>query len=136
MPLSEHEQKMLDQMEQALLAEDPRFASSMQGQAERRAQRNRWILGGVGVLAGLGLVLLGVNTQIWVGALGFAAMVASAAYALSTPRKPKLGVARPDGSVRHPMTKRPTKGRGRPNQSFTARMEERWERRRERGNGW
>ncbi|MFL6167108.1 MAG: DUF3040 domain-containing protein, partial [Ornithinibacter sp.] len=33
MPLSEHEQKMLEQMEQALAAEDPKFASQMQGRS-------------------------------------------------------------------------------------------------------
>ena len=31
MPLSEHEQQLLEQMEQALYAEDPKFASQMQG---------------------------------------------------------------------------------------------------------
>ena len=37
MPLSEHEQKMLEQMEQALYAEDPKFASQMQGAGARAA---------------------------------------------------------------------------------------------------
>ena len=31
MPLSDHEQRMLDQIESALYAEDPKFASSVRG---------------------------------------------------------------------------------------------------------
>ncbi|EBF6878346.1 DUF3040 domain-containing protein, partial [Salmonella enterica subsp. enterica serovar Saintpaul] len=37
MPLSEHEQQLLEQMEQALYAEDPKFASQMQGAGARAA---------------------------------------------------------------------------------------------------
>ena len=67
MPLSEHEQKMLEQMEQALAAEDPKFASQMQGRSLATLQRRRWVIGAVGVIAGLALVLVGVATTIWVG---------------------------------------------------------------------
>jgi hypothetical protein len=37
MPLSEHEQRMLDQIERALYAEDPKFASSVRASRMRRA---------------------------------------------------------------------------------------------------
>ena len=94
MPLSDHEQKMLDQMEQALAAEDPKFASQMQGSGLAALQRRRWVVGVIGVLAGLGLVLVGINTTMWVGAVGFAVMVAAVAYAVTPPRKAKLGVVR------------------------------------------
>ena len=63
MPLSKHEQQLLDQMEQALYAEDPRFATQMKGVARRGAHK-RHLIGGLGVLVGLALVLVGVNT-IW-----------------------------------------------------------------------
>ena len=46
MPLSDHEQKMLEQMEQALAAEDPKFASQMQGSSSASLQRRRWLVGG------------------------------------------------------------------------------------------
>ncbi|QIM20724.1 DUF3040 domain-containing protein [Phycicoccus sp. HDW14] len=85
MPLSDHEQKMLDQMEQQLAAEDPKFASQMQGSGLASLQRRRWVVGAVGALAGLGLVLVGISTTMWVGAIGFALMVASVAFAV-TPR--------------------------------------------------
>ena len=99
MPLSDHEQKMLEQMEQALAAEDPKFASQMQGSSLASLQRRRWLVGGIGVVAGLGLVLVGVNTTMWVGALGFAVMVASAVFAATPPRRARLGVVRGDGTT-------------------------------------
>lgn len=130
MPLSDHEQKMLEQMEHALAAEDPKFASQMQGSTLVSVQRRRWVIGGVGVVAGLGLVLVGVNTTMWVGAIGFAVMVASAVFAATPPRRAKLGVVRPDG------TSSPAKGTARRKggqKSFMDKLDERWERRQ---NNW
>ena len=123
MPLSDHEQKMLEQMEQALAAEDPKFASQMQGSSLASLQRRRWLVGGVGVIAGLGLVLVGVNTTMWVGAIGFAVMVASAVFAATPPRKARLGVVRGDRTT-HART-----SRRRGQRSFMDRLDERWERR-------
>ncbi len=122
MPLSEHEQKMLDQMEQQLAAEDPKFASQMQGSGLAALQRRRWVVGAVGALAGLGLVLVGINTTMWVGAIGFALMVAAVAFAATPPRKARLGVVQQDGGVQ-------AKGRGKRKSSLIDRLDERWERR-------
>jgi hypothetical protein len=119
---------MLEQMEQALAAEDPKFASQMQGRSLAALQHRRWIVGVVGVIAGLGLVLVGINTTMWVGALGFALMVASAVYAVTPPRKARLGVVRGDGTTA-PATGRRKKGQ----RSFMDRLDERWER---RENNW
>jgi len=84
--LSEREQKLLEQMEQALYAEDPRFASRIRTQSASRSRR-RLLIGVVGVLLGLGLVLLGVlNQQIWLGAVGFLAMVGVAVYGFAPAR--------------------------------------------------
>ncbi|NHA67043.1 DUF3040 domain-containing protein [Phycicoccus flavus] len=129
MPLSDHEQKMLDQMEQALAAEDPKFASQMQGSGLASLQRRRWVIGAVGVIAGLGLVLVGVNTTPWIGAVGFAVMVAAAVFAATPPRKARLGVVR-DGEVH------PAKGgsrKSRKSGGLIDRLDERWER---RENNW
>ena len=126
MPLSDHEQRMLEQMEQALAAEDPKFASQMQGSSLASLQRRRWLVGAVGVIAGLGLVLVGVNTTMWVGALGFAVMVASAVFAATPPRRARLGVVRGDGTTQPP-SGRP--GRKKGQRSFMDRLDERWERR-------
>ena len=141
-PLSEHEQQLLEQMEQALYAEDPKFASQMQGAGARAAARRRVAIGVVGVVLGLALVLVGVNTTMWIGAIGFAIMVAAVAFSLTPPRRGKaaLGAVQPDGTVRHPMA-RPKAGQGkgpksrRTAGSFMDRMEERWDRRKDGGAG-
>lgn len=130
-PLSEHEQQLLEQMEQALYAEDPKFASQMQGAGARAAARRRRAIGVVGVLLGLGLVLVGVSTTMWVGVAGFAIMVASVAFALTPPRgRAKLGTVQADGSVR-PVASSPRARPTKPSGSFMHRLEERWDRRRD-----
>jgi hypothetical protein len=141
-PLSEHEQRLLEQMEQALYAEDPKFASQMQGSAARARLRRGLAIGAVGVVAGLGLVVLGVATEsIWWGAIGFALMVSGVAFAISPPRSPKvrLGAVSEDGSV-HPHEPdgrlgkmRKNKKPNAPKQTFLRRLEDRWDRRREDG---
>lgn len=127
MPLSEHEQKMLAEMEQALAAEDPKFASQMKGSPFSGPRGRRLVVGVLGVLAGLGVILGAVNASLtWLGVVGFALMVAAAAYALSSPRGPKLQVVDGGAAPRSG----PAKG-ARPRRSggFMDRMDERWDRR-------
>ncbi len=144
MPLSEHEQRQLEQMEQALYAEDPKFASQMQGSAARARLRRRILIGAAGVLGGLGLVFLTVvQNVVWWGAIGFALMVGGVAYAITPARAPKagLGAVAQDGSVRaHTPAGRPRQpGASRKSgksprstkQTFMRRLEERWDRRRQ-----
>jgi hypothetical protein len=130
-------------MEQALYAEDPKFASQMQGSAVRALLRRRFLIAGAGVIAGLGLVVLGVAQAavLW-GAIGFALMVGGVAYAITPAKAPKvgLGAVASDGTVRaHAPVSRSGKrqsGKSRPSakgsgskQSFMRRVEERWNRR-------
>lgn len=122
MPLSEHEQKMLEQMEQALAAEDPRFASQMKGSGFTGPRGRRAILGALGVLLGLGTVLAAVwTTQTWLGLVGFLVMVGAAVYALSAPKRPQLGVVSERGELLA------VKPRG--EYLFMDRLDERWDRR-------
>ena len=125
MPLSEHEQHLLEQMEQALYAEDPKFASQMQGSTVRDRLRRHITLGILAVVAGLVLVVLGVvNEAVWLGAIGFALMVGGAAYAVSKStgtrgsRKGKSAKPRQSGGPA----------------GFMQRMEQRWDKR--RGDGF
>ncbi|CCH77079.1 conserved hypothetical protein [Nostocoides japonicum T1-X7] len=142
MPLSDREQHLLEQMEQALSAEDPKFASHMRG-VGGLAQRRRYIVAAVGFLVGLGVVLVGVNlSNMWVGAIGFVVMVAAVVQAVAPPRKRKnqvpLGPVRPDGSVGTTHSRTRSKGRApkaRPSGTFMQRLEQRWDRRRGSG-GW
>lgn len=151
MPLSEHEQKMLEQMEQALYAEDPRFASQMKGSA-RSPNRRRIIIGACGAALGLGLVIAGVATEIIaLGVVGFVLMVAGVTYAATPARKRsdlkvvKEGgggatAARPGRSGRRggQSGRLGTKPSGSKSSggSFTQRMEERWDRRRQDGQNF
>jgi Protein of unknown function (DUF3040) len=145
-PLSEHEQRQLEQMERALYAEDPKFASQMQGSVVRALLRRRLSIAIVGVVGGLGLVVLGVAQAavLW-GAVGFALMVGGVAYAITPAKAPKvgLGAVAKDGTVRahapagrsgkfrRPERRRQSdKGHGSSKQSFMRRIEERWDRRR------
>lgn len=142
MPLSEHEQHLLEQMEQALYAEDPKFASQMQGSAARARLRRGLAIGAAGVIAGLGLVVLGVATEsiLW-GAIGFALMVGGVAYAITPPKVPKagLGAVAEDGSVRshEPASRLGRLRKGKKpkanKQTLIHRLEERWDRRRDSG---
>jgi len=142
-PLSEHEQHLLEQMEQALYAEDPKFASQMQGSAARARLQRGIAIGAGGVIAGLGLVVVGVATEsiLW-GAIGFALMVSGVAYAITPPKGPKvnLGAVTEDGTV-HPHTpagsagrlRKGSKGSKATKQPFLRRLEDRWDHRRDQG---
>jgi hypothetical protein len=87
MPLSEHEQRLLEQIEQGLYAEDPKFASAVRRvRTGGGTRRRRVLLAVVGAVVGLGIVLLALVTNIIVlGVLGFLLIVASCAYALMRP---------------------------------------------------
>ena len=88
MPLSEHEQRLLDQIERALYAEDPKFASNVRG-ARMRSPSRRRRLQGIAVFA-LGLVLLVVGVMLPVtpagipviSVFGFLVMFAGAVVAI------------------------------------------------------
>jgi Flp pilus assembly protein TadB len=82
-PLSDHEQRLLDEIEQALYAEDPKFAASVRSARTRSRTRRSAVLCGLGVLAGLALVLVGlVANVIAVAVIGFVLVVGSCGYAV------------------------------------------------------
>ena len=140
MPLSDHEQRLLEQMEQALLAEDPKFATAMRGADLRRRYRRRAVLAGLVFLVGVVMLMTGAVTQvIALGVAGFVVMLGSAFYAVTSWRRvpPTDGTAAadvPDISPGSPRRKRGPKG-PRTSGSFMERMEQRWRNRRERGYG-
>ncbi|MBE7187380.1 DUF3040 domain-containing protein [Jatrophihabitans endophyticus] len=87
MPLSEHEQRLLDEIEQALYQEDPKFAASVRS-ARTRSRTRRVVTGCIlGVLAGLALVLVGLLVPIIaLAVIGFVLVVGSAGYAVQVLR--------------------------------------------------
>jgi len=127
-PLSENEQRLLEQMERALYAEDPKFASTMRGAARRSGALKRLVIGLTGILVGLGLLVGAVAYKIIpLGVAGFLVMLAGTVYAASTQRRTgPTGVVGATGT-----TTRRGKARARKSSTFMQRLEQRWDRRRD-----
>jgi Protein of unknown function (DUF3040) len=124
-PLSEHEQRMLEQMERALYAEDPKFASALEGKGLRTYTRRRVYQAAAGFSVGVVLLIAGTATQqVWLSVVGFLVMLACAVLAVTGWRKvPAPG--------EHPGRAPQVHRQGRPRRSLMDRIEQRWQRRRE-----
>lgn len=129
MPLSEHEQRLLEQMEKALYAEDPKFATSLRSAGSVNAHRGRAALGVLGFFAGMGLILAGVATAvIALGVVGFAVMLAGSVLVYSAfTSKPKRSPE--EGGDQQPAAPRAAKPAN--DGGFMDKMEDRWRRRQE-----
>lgn len=146
MPLSEEELRLLEQMERALVEEDPKFASTLRGTGLRQSARRRAILAGVGFAAGIAVLMAGAVQKMWyVGVVGFVLMLGSAMVFLGSVRGQQQAAAsgeqRPtghggfsviDGGRRTRRVGR-TRSRTRTSGTFMERMDARWRRRRENG---
>ncbi len=132
MPLSEHEQRLLEQMERALYAEDPKLASTLRGADPRRHHRRRVAIGVIGLIVGLVLLLVGVVIpQVAISVVGFLLMFGSLVFAVTSWRQIPSGGGDAAAKGGTPTTRgkkgRRPKSRGR----MMERIEERWRRRRE-----
>ncbi|MCG6493169.1 DUF3040 domain-containing protein [Kitasatospora sp. A2-31] len=127
MPLSEHEQRLLDQMERALYAEDPKFASALEGTGLRTYTRRRVYLAVGGFVVGVGLLMGGmvVPDQIWVSVVGFLVMLGCAVFALTGWRRGSAGQAAGPRPAAAPRRKA----------GMMDRVEQRWQRRRDEQTG-
>jgi len=128
MPLSEYEQRVLEQMERQLTSDDPRLANTLTQRGRRPF--GRYVIAGVGAALGLLLLVLGAaGGRAWLGVVGFVVMFAAVAFAFADPHRGRRsgpqGVVDADGAVRQPRPARPAKKQG-----FMSRLEDRWERRR------
>src|SRR4051794_33528425 len=127
MPLSEHEQRLLEQIERALYADDPKLASTIRSTNPRvYVVRRLWrslalfLLGLATLIAAV--VVTGVGGVI-LGLVGFGLMLL-AALRLAADLKRLSG--RPEVSSRQARTTRSSTPRKAP---FMERMEERWRKR-------
>jgi hypothetical protein len=127
MPLSEHEQRLLEQIERALYAEDPKFASTVRGGRLRKPTRRRRMQGVALFMLGLVMLVVGVVIQsvsdgggmvalIVLSVLGFVVMLGGSVLAVTSSGKAPGGAA-PSAEAE------PEKN------GFTGRMEERFRRR-------
>jgi hypothetical protein len=125
-PLSEEELRLLEQMERALVEEDPKFASTLRGSAFRHSARRRAIFGGVVFVGGVTLLMSGAVLRIPIlGIAGFVVMLLSATVAMAAIRG-HGAAAHAEAAPAHeePRSK---------SSSFMERLEDRWRRRRDDG---
>jgi hypothetical protein len=133
-PLSEHEQRLLEQMERALHAEDPKLASTLQGSRLRRHLRQRLFAAAVGVLAGAGLLGYGVYAnRVALDVAGAAVVVGCTWLAWTTWRRvPAPGQIVPAIRLRRRSGLKAVGRKSGGGGTFMQRMEMRWSNRRDR----
>ena len=132
-PLSEHEQRQLEQIEQALYREDPKFGRLVRSSDPRVHYKRKLVQAFIGVLIGAGLVAAGiVSRRVYFDAAGSAIVLLSLVWALVTwrrhaarvrPARSKLKLVGPAGAPRRTGLTRRAR--------LMERMEERWKRRQE-----
>lgn len=124
MPLSEHEQRLLEEMERNLYQNDADFVATVAG---RRGKPNYRliVIGALLAVAGVGALVAGVIVQQpLVGVVGFGLMLGGVLMVLSPGRAPAESAAAPSGAS----------ARRAPRSTWMSAMNERWERRQdERG---
>jgi hypothetical protein len=123
MPLSEQEQRLLEEMERSLYQNDSDFVARVT-RRQGRPTYSSIALGVLGALAGVAVIVVGLVIRMpWLGIIGFVVMLAGVLFALrpgmrsAAPRAPKAGSARPTEK------QRPSSG------SFMDRLNERWDKR-------
>ncbi len=95
MPLSEQEQRLLEEMERNLYRNDADFVHAVGGVRGRRPNYRAIVLGVLLAVAGVGALIAGVALQLLiVGILGFALMFAGVLIAI-TPSKRGAAAAAP-----------------------------------------
>jgi len=113
MALSDHEKRMLAEMEAALVADDPRLVSTLNGR-ERTPTGSRALLGLASIFAGMLVLLSGLISQVIpLGIAGFLVSLAGLVLFLSNLSFGKSSFKDPKGA-------RP---------KWSSRLEDRWERR-------
>ncbi|HEY3263518.1 MAG TPA: DUF3040 domain-containing protein [Pseudonocardiaceae bacterium] len=126
MPLSEHEQRLLEQIERALYAEDPKFASTVRGAKMRRPSRRRRLQGAALFLLGLVLLIVGIILPLRafevpvISVFGFLVMFAGAVLAIIGGRRRAAAGGGESADAA---------GGGSGRNTFTQRMEDRFRRR-------
>lgn len=125
MPLSEQEQRLLDEMERHLLQNDADVVSAPSG--DRVLSYRNLVYGAVLLLVGIGALIAGValgnqlgGLAVVIGVIGFLAMLGGVMLAATPVRR--VTAAAP---------KTPRRGDASSSASFMDRMNDRWDRRQE-----
>jgi Protein of unknown function (DUF3040) len=146
-PLSDHEQRQLEQIEQALYREDPKFGRLVRSSDPRVHYKRKLVQALIGVLIGAGALAAGlVIHRVYLQAAGAVVLVLSllwmtvswrrhvartrAARAKASPARPQ-GSAGPAGPPRSGRSRQPSRSGQTRRARMMERMEERWRRRQE-----
>ncbi len=115
MALSEHEKRLLDQMEAALLTEDPKLATTLSG-TKMPVARNRGLLAIALVALGLATIFAGLIAKLTlVGVIGFLVALAGLILLISSVGAVSTSTRAPRG--------------GRKGFGMSDRLEKRWDER-------
>jgi hypothetical protein len=121
MPLSEHEQRLLDEMERNLYQNDADFVANISATPRRKPAYRAIVLGVLVAVVGVGVLIAGVSFQIaLVGILGFVLMFGGVLLAITPGRRrgsPEL------------FTEAPKPAGGAKSSDFMDRLGERWDKR-------
>ncbi|WP_106398733.1 DUF3040 domain-containing protein [Actinocorallia populi] len=136
MPLSEHEQRLLEQIERELYAEDPKFAHAVRTTNPQSHYKRQVIKAALGLVVGIAVLMAGLvvsqgTLSVAISVAGFLLMLASGVWALSSwKRMTGIGGEYETGGT--PGGRAPRGGRQQ--SGFMNRLEERWRRRTEEGS--
>ena len=133
MPLSEHEQRQLEQIEQALYRENRRLGRLVRSSDPRVHYKRRVVQAAFGFAVGAGMVAAGVVLpMVWLAVSGFIVMLLCGIWALNSWRHLAgfaLGVP---GRGQSAKRKARRKNRGKAGRgAMMERLDERWRRRQE-----
>jgi hypothetical protein len=135
MPLSEHEQRILAEIERRLLEEDPKFAQQV-GSSFRAHLARRMKLAVAGFIIGIVVVVLGFTYSRYVALVGAAMMVASIlVFAQSLRRRASAERPQPGATAADAPSPRRGGSSGGGLDAWWSRMNERWRQRWEERGG-
>ncbi|GAA2732237.1 spore wall synthesis complex protein [Actinocorallia aurantiaca] len=135
-PLSEHEQRLLDQIERELYAADPKFAHAVRTTNPQSHYKRQVIKAALGLVIGISVLMAGLvvskgTLSVAISVTGFLLMLASGVWALSSWKR-MTGIGGDYDSDGGSAGGRAP--RGRQQSGFMNRLEERWRRRTEEGS--
>jgi Na+/proline symporter len=139
MPLSEHEKRQLEQIEEALRAGDPRFADAVHAADPRVHYKRRVVVAMLGFVIGVGLLLAGVVVNvILIAVAGFVVMLVCSLWAVGSYRRmtgngPGRVSAQASRSGNNRYAAKGLRAGKQAGSGLMGRLEERWRRRQERG---
>jgi len=133
MPLSDHEQRILAEIERRLLEEDPKFAHQV-GSSFRAHLARRLKLAVVGFVLGLIVLVVGFVNYVALGVAGFVIMLASVFLFVRTMRR-RASVEGPATAAGQPQQPAQRPGPAGGLDSWWGRTTERWRQRWEERGG-